>query len=74
MHSSSNQLDDSSLVDPPAEYAAVQDYPMEDDASPLTDVLQQMIASPETFNVDTIDDVSFPGRFLWCVRRRLQLR
>lgn len=54
-----NPMDDASNAD----YAPQDAYPMEEDfASPLTDVLQQMIASPETFNVDTIDDVSFPGR------------
>ena len=66
-----NPMDDASNAD----YAPQDAYPMEEDfASPLTDVLQQMIASPETFNVDTIDDVSFPGRRRDWLRGRLQLR
>lgn len=32
-----------------------------DDA--IVEVLQQMIDSPESFSLDTIDDVSFPGRY-----------
>ena len=30
----------------------------------VAEVLQQMIDHPEQFNLETIDDVSFPGRFV----------
>ena len=43
-----------------------------DDA--IVEVLQQMIDSPESFSLDTIDDVSFPGRFNNVLSYRLRVQ
>ena len=35
--------------------------PVESAEDAIMGVLQQMIASPEQYSLDTIDDISFPG-------------
>lgn len=52
--------DGTSVVEAGRSFAPLSHVESAEDA--ITAVLQQMIASPELYSLDTIDDISFPGR------------